>query len=67
MQTYTKPQRVHYSEQIALFITPQEKVSLEQIASQIKGTKSQVLRLALFRFAQEFFSDNDQNEKDNTN
>ena len=46
-----KTKRVKYSEQINIFISKEEKETLEKIRVLLKGTNSQVIRLALTQFA----------------
>lgn len=51
MQDNTKQKRIKYTEQIAIFLTPDERLLLEKVRDLLRGTYSQVFRLALVKFA----------------
>jgi hypothetical protein len=59
MQTNTKYKRVKYTEQIAILLTKDQKEELDQLRNYLKGTYSQVFRLALYKL----FEDLGFNEK----
>lgn len=47
------PERVKYTKQVIVCMTPGEKTILEDLAHHYRGTSSQVLRLALSKLHEE--------------
>lgn len=65
METKTKTQRVNYTEQFAILLTKADRVVLEDLAIILRGTYSQVFRLALTSLAKDLKDEIDEYRREN--
>jgi DNA replication protein DnaD len=56
-----KIHRVKYTEQLPVMLTKEEMEDLKRLAEEMKGTRSQVVRLALNKFSSNTKKENDNN------